>query len=78
MHSVGLRTLELVREPDAWGESFSFVVNGVPLFAKGANWIPADALPSRLTDQRLEWLLGAADDRAAAKGRPMVTWPKGL
>ena len=33
-----------------WGRSFTFVVNGVPIFAKGSNWIPADSFPTRLTD----------------------------
>jgi beta-mannosidase len=57
---VGLRTLALRREPDEWGESFQFVVNGVPVFAKGSNWIPADSFPARVTPERLEELLGAA------------------
>ena len=57
---VGLRTLALRREPDEWGESFQFVVNGVPVFAKGSNWIPADSFPARVTPERLEALLGAA------------------
>ncbi|HQE93744.1 MAG TPA: glycoside hydrolase family 2 protein [Anaerolineae bacterium] len=56
-YKMGLRTLELRREPDAWGESFTFVVNGVPIFAKGANWIPADSFPTRITDAFLEQLI---------------------
>ena len=59
-HQIGLRTLELRREPDGWGESFTFVVNGVPVFAKGSNWIPADSFPARVTPGQLEALLGAA------------------
>ncbi len=57
---IGLRTLELRREPDEWGESFQFVVNGTPIFAKGANWIPADSFPTRVNEARLEWLIRSA------------------
>jgi beta-mannosidase len=50
---IGLREIELVREPDEAGESFVFHVNGVPIFAKGANWIPDDSFPARTTRERL-------------------------
>ncbi len=46
---IGLRTIELVREPDAHGESFKFRVNGKDLWARGANWIPNDSFPSKVT-----------------------------
>jgi len=50
---IGLRTVELIREPDpdGKGEGFKFRINGVDLFAKGANWIPADSFPSRLPNE---------------------------
>ncbi len=61
-YQLGLRTIKLWREPDAWGESFTFVVNGVPLFAKGADWIPADSFPTRVSDERMRSLLQSAAD----------------
>jgi beta-mannosidase len=71
---LGLRTLELRRGPDQWGESFTFVVNSVPVFAKGSNWIPADAFPGRVTPARLEALLTAA---AAANHNMIRVWGGG-
>ncbi len=71
---IGLRTLELRRRPDDFGESFTFVVNGVPVFAKGSNWIPADSFPARVTPAQLEGLLGAA---AAANHNMIRVWGGG-
>ncbi len=59
-YQVGLRTLELRQQDDEWGKSFTFVVNGVPIFAKGADWIPADSCPTRLSDEHLEGLIRSA------------------
>jgi beta-mannosidase len=56
---TGLRTLELRQKPDQHGISFEFVVNGVPVFGRGANWIPADIFPTRVTKERYKDLLGS-------------------
>jgi beta-mannosidase len=61
-YKIGLRTVELRQEPDQWGREFTFYVNGVRLFAKGADWIPTDSLPTRITESILEGLLRSAVD----------------
>lgn len=57
---LGLRKLEILNEEDEIGLSFKVRVNGVEVFAKGANWIPADALPARQTPERLDDLFTSA------------------
>jgi len=51
--AVGLRQLEVINQADADGVSFYFKINGVPFFAKGANYIPSDAFPARVSQDRL-------------------------
>jgi len=59
---VGLRKLELVSVPDAVGRSFMFRINDRPVFAKGANWIPEDALAGQASPAALRGLLQSAVD----------------
>jgi len=54
---IGLRTMNLTRRKDQWGESFSHCVNGVDFFAMGANYIPEDNILSRITPRRTKKLL---------------------
>jgi len=57
---IGFRTIALLLEDDETGRGMTFAVNGKKIFCKGANWIPADALPSRQTPKRYEQLLADA------------------
>ena len=59
---IGLRRMELITEEDEAGLSFLFRVNGRDVFAKGANWIPADALAGRITPEKTRDLLQSAVD----------------
>lgn len=59
---VGLRTVRLVQEPDAWGRSFRFEINGQPLWSVGANWIPDHSFASQTTRARLRSQLERAAD----------------
>jgi len=59
---TGLRSIELKREPDAKGKSFYFAVNGIPVFAKGANTIPFDMFQPRVSKAQLRRVLQSARD----------------
>jgi beta-mannosidase len=59
---TGLRTVELRRETDQWGKSFAFYVNGVAVFAKGADVIPFDSFPNRVTPASHRQILQSAAD----------------
>ena len=59
---VGLRTIRVVMEDDKDGKSFYFVVNGQPMFAKGSNLIPDDALLPNITTERYYQLVKDVKD----------------
>ncbi|MBR5421070.1 MAG: glycoside hydrolase family 2 protein [Lachnospiraceae bacterium] len=60
---IGLRTVQLSREKDEYGEEFCFVVNGRRIFAKGADYIPEEAIYPRITEEKQRRLI--ADAKAA-------------
>jgi beta-mannosidase len=57
---IGLRKLEWVVEPDEIDHTFKVRVNGRDISMFGANWIPADAIPSRITPEVVRDLLESA------------------
>ncbi len=72
---IGLRQLELRREPDQWGESFTFVVNRTPIYVKGADWIPADNFTMRVSVEKYRDLLTSA---AQANMNMLRVWGGGI
>jgi beta-mannosidase len=59
---AGLRSIVLDRHLDQWGRSFQFIVNGIPVFAKGADVIPFDSFPNRVTTANYRRILESARD----------------
>lgn len=57
---IGLRTAELNTQKDEFGSNFCFYINSVPIFAKGANFIPPDIIRTRVTREKLYSLLMTA------------------
>ena len=71
---IGLRRIEVDRTPDKAGARFAVKVNGVPVFAKGADWIPCDARPRHETAERTGDLLRSV---AAANMTMLRVWGGG-
>ena len=71
---IGLRQIELLTDADAVGHRFAFRVNGREVFMRGANWIPADALPARATPKAVADLL---DSAVAANMNMLRVWGGG-
>ncbi len=71
---IAFRELKVIAEEDAQGKCLRFEVDGRPVFARGSNWIPADALPSRQTDEKYEYLLDAL---VAANQNTIRVWGGG-
>ena len=72
---TGLRTLRLVQKPDSLGKSFYFELNGVPVFAKGANYIPQDMFLNRPTKKNYEYIVKQAK---AANMNMLRVWGGGI
>jgi beta-mannosidase len=72
---IGLRNLKVIYEKDADGHTFHFELNGVKIFAKGANYIPQDNLLPRVTDADYEKTLRAAVD---ARMNMLRVWGGGI
>ncbi|MDI9339857.1 MAG: glycoside hydrolase family 2 protein [Sediminibacterium sp.] len=73
--TTGLRTIQLIQKPDAKGKQFYFKLNGVPVFMKGANWIPADNFVTRVNKQEYELLIKKA---AEANMNMLRVWGGGM
>lgn len=72
---IGLRSIRVVMEDDEHGKSFYFEVNGHPMFAKGANFIPDDALLPNVTTERYKRIF---EDVKAANMNMLRVWGGGI
>lgn len=59
---IGLRTISISQKDDLWGKSFAIMVNGVEIFAMGANYIPEDNIIARCSKEKTEKLIKSCID----------------
>ena len=71
----GVRNVSLIAEEDEHGQSFYFDVNGIPVYMKGANYIPQHSLQNRVTDAHYENLL---QDVVDANMNMLRVWGGGI
>ena len=71
---IGLRTVTMNTEEDDWGRCFAHEVNGLKIFAMGADYIPEDNIFSRITEERTRTLL---EDAVAAHHNCIRVWGGG-
>jgi beta-mannosidase len=57
---IGIRSVEVIREKDSLGRSMTVLLNGIPVFIKGANYIPQDNFQNRVTKERYEHIVHSA------------------
>ena len=72
---LGIRSIELITQKDEKGESFYFKLNGKPVFAKGANYIPQDIFQDRVDPNHTKRLL---DDVVGANMNMLRVWGGGI
>lgn len=74
---VYFRTVQLIEEPieGSPGLSFYFKINGLPIFLKGSNWIPADSFQDKVTSELLQLLLRSVVD---ANMNTLRVWGGGI
>ena len=57
---TGIRTIELIQEEDEWGRSFYFRINGLPIFMKGANYVPQSNFPATVKEDQYKRIINDA------------------
>lgn len=73
--AIGIRDVQIITKPDSLGSSFYVQVNGMPVFCKGANYIPQDMFLPRVSAGKYDSLIQSA---AAANMNMLRVWGGGF
>ncbi|MBL0340173.1 MAG: glycoside hydrolase family 2 protein [Bacteroidetes bacterium] len=72
---AGIRTIELIQDDDEWGNSFYFRVNGLPVFMKGANYVPQSNFLTEVSEEKYQKIL---NDVSAVGMNMLRVWGGGV